>query len=219
MTVGMALRSALSETYRASLRLLALNAAVSLTLAVVVVVVSAFPLVLFVAPLAAGPVVAALVHCTVKLVREESFSLVDALEGFRLHWRRGFALGGLFGAGLLVGVVGAQFYLSPGHRFWPLAAFAIYLVALFSLVVLFAWPVAIALPDRPLVESLRYGFLLLFRRPTRVLTFGVAVAVVNALGAVAVLPLLTLTIAYSFLAAAHLALSQPSPEEVTTWQA
>jgi uncharacterized membrane protein YesL len=219
MTVGLALRSALGETYRSSLRLLVLNTILSAMIAVVVLVVSAFPLVLFLAPLLVGPVVAALVHCTVLLVREEEFGFTDALEGLRRHWRRGFALGGLFGVGLLLGVVGVAFYVSPGHRVWPLAALAIYLVALFFLVVLLAWPLAIASPERPLVDALRDAFLLLFRNPTRVLTFGAAIVVVNALGVATVLPVLTLTIAYSFLAAAHFALPQPTQEEVTTWQA
>jgi hypothetical protein len=39
---------------------------------------------------------------------------------------------------------------------------------------------------------------------------------VNALGAVAILPLLTLTVAYSFLAAAHFALPRTPPEEGLT---
>jgi len=219
LTVGIALRSALGETYRSSLRLLVLNSALSATLAAAAVLVSAFPLVLFVAPLVAGPVVAALVHCTVKLVREETFGFDDAFEGLRRHWRRGLALGGLFGAGLLLGVLSVAFYLSSAHRIWPLAALAIYLLALFSLVVLLAWPLAIDSPERPLLDALRDAALLLFRSPTRLLTFGAALLAVNLLGAVAVLPLLMLTIAYSFLAAAHVALPEPTHEEVTTWQA
>jgi len=219
LTVGIALRSALGETYRSSLRLLVLNSALSATLAAAAVLVSAFPLVLFVAPLIAGPVVAALVHCTVKLVREETFGFDDAFEGLRRHWRRGLALGGLFGAGLLLGVLSVAFYLSSAHRIWPLAALAIYLLALFSLVVLLAWPLAIDSPERPLLDALRDAALLLFRSPTRLLTFGAALLAVNLLGAVAVLPLLMLTIAYSFLAAAHVALPEPTHEEVTTWQA
>ena len=220
MTVGLALRTAVGETYRSSLRLLALNTILSVTVAVVVVLVSAFPLVVFLAPLIAGPVVAALVHCTVKLVRDESFLLEDALAGLRAHWRRGFALGGLFGAGLLLGVVGVEFYVSPGHRIWPLAALSIYLAALFCLVVLLAWPLAIAAPEQSVLDALRSAFLILFRAPSRTLSFGAAVFLVNLLGAITVLPLLMLTISYSFLAAAHVVLPVPTQGEVTTqWQA
>ena len=83
-----------------------------------------------------------------------------------------------------------------------------------------AWPLAIARPDTPLVDSLRDAFLILFRAPSRTLTFGAAIFLVNLLGAVTVLPLLTLTISYSFLAAAHVVLPLPAQEEVTTqWQA
>jgi uncharacterized membrane protein YesL len=221
MTVALAFRTALGETYRNSLRLLALNSLLSATVAAVVFLVSAFPLVLFIAPLVAGPIVAALVHCVVTLVREESFTLRDdAVAGLRMHWRRGFALGGLFGAGLLLGVVGVAFYVSPGHRVWPLAAVAIYMLTLFALVLLMAWPLAIASPERPLVEALRDAMLILFRAPSRTLSFGAGLFLINLLGAVTVLPLLMLTISYSFLAAAHVVLPLPAQEEVTTqWQA
>ena len=219
MTVPLALRTALGETYRSSWRLLVLNTVLSAVVAAVVVLVSAFPLVLFVAPLVAGPLVAALVHCTVLLARDEPFTLSDALDGLRAHWRRGLALGGIFGAGVLLGVIGVAFYVSPGHRVWPLAAVAIYLLALFCLVVLMAWPLAIASPERPLADAIRDAVLILFRAPSRTLSFGAALFLVNLVGAVTVLPLLMLTISYSFLAAAHIVLPLPAQEEVTTqWQ-
>jgi hypothetical protein len=50
----------------------------------------------------------------------------------------------------------------------------------------------------------------------RFLALGAALLVVNAVGAVTVLPLLTLTIAYSFLAAGYVVLPRSSTEEVTT---
>src|SRR5205814_1509831 len=97
MTVRAALRSALVETYRCSWRLLLVNTALTAAIGMVVLIVSTLPLALLIAPLVAGPVAAALVHCTIKVIREEEFQLRDAVEGLRLHWRRGFALGGLFG--------------------------------------------------------------------------------------------------------------------------
>jgi hypothetical protein len=216
MTVGAALRSALAETYRCSWRLLVVNSGLTAAMCVVVLVVSAYPLALFVAPLVAGPVAAALVHCTVTLIREEEFRLGDALEGLRLHWRRGFVLGGLFGAGLLLGVLGISFYSSAGHRVIPLAALAAYVLAVFCLLVLVAWPLAIAAPEAGLGEALRTAWLELLRMPMRFLALGAVLLIVNGLGAVTVLPLLTLTIAYSFLAAGHVVLPRSLiTEEVT----
>ena len=128
------MRAAVGETYRFSWRLLVVNTAVSAAVSAVVLVVSAFPLALLVAPLVAGPVAAALVHCTVKLIREEEFRLTDALEGLRLHWRRGLALGGLFGAGLMLGVLAVSFYGFGQHRALPLAVLAAYVCAIFCLI-------------------------------------------------------------------------------------
>jgi hypothetical protein len=50
------------------------------------------------------------------------------------------------------------------------------------------------------------------QRPGRALALGLAVLAVNILGAVTVVPLLTLTIAYTFLAAAHVVLPQITEE-------
>jgi uncharacterized membrane protein YesL len=221
MSVRSSLRAALAETYRWSWRLLVVNSALSAAVIAVVLAVSWLPLALLLGPLLAGPVAAALVYCTVKVIREEELVLADALAGLRLHWRRGLELGALFGLGLLLGVLAVAFYTSERHRVWPLAALAVYLLGLYLLVVLLAWPLAIAEPQLSLGSALRQAFLLLLRRPLRLLGLGTALLLVNALGAVTVVPILTLTIAYSFLVAGHLVLPEPStPEEVTTpWRA
>lgn len=216
MTVRAALRAALGDTYRFSLRLLVVNTALSAAIAIVVLVVSYFPLVLLLAPLLAAPVAGALVHCTLLLVGGEDFRLADAVDGARRHWRRSFALGGMFGAALLLGATGITFYTSSAHRVLPLAILCAYVVALFCLLVLVAWPLALAHPEAPLVAGLRTAWSLFLHSPLRLLGLGFALLVVNALGALTVLPLLTLTIAYSFLAAARVVLPRsPNPEGVT----
>jgi hypothetical protein len=59
--------------------------------------------------------------------------------------------------------------------------------------------------------------MLLLRSPVRLLTLGAVLLLVNALGTVTVLPLLTFTLAYSFLAAGHVVLPLSTiQEEVTT---
>jgi hypothetical protein len=211
MTVRAALRSALVDTYHFSWRLLIVNSVLSAAVAAVVIFVSAFPLVLLVAPLVVGPIVAGLVHCAVRLVREEEFLLADAVEGLRRFWRQGLALGGITGAVLLLGVLTASFYASERHRILPLAVLAAYLAVLMLLVVLVAWPLAIADPADGVVEALRRAAMLALRSPRRLLALGASLLVVNLVGAATVIPLLTLTIAYSFLATARLVLP---PEEV-----
>jgi hypothetical protein len=216
MTVTSALRAAAAETYRCSWRLLVVNTAVSGLFVAVVIVVSSIPLASLLAPLLAGPIVAALVHCTITLIREEEFNLGDALEGLRLYWRRGLVLGGLFGLGLFFGVLAVAFYGSAEHRLLPLAFVAIYALALFCLFMLVVWPLAIADPDARLSTVLLSALRLLVQRPRRFLALGAILLFVNMLGALAVLPLLTLTIAYSFLVAAHLVLPHPATTEEAT---
>lgn len=212
MTVRRALRSALADTYQSSWRLLVLNTALSVVVFLVVILVSAFPLALFVAPLVAGPVAAALAHCVVTLIREQEFRLSDAVAGMRRFWGRGLILGGIFGLVLLLGTLAVAFYSSERHRVLPLAVLAVYVVAVAALIVLVAWLFAIADPEKGVGDALRRAFFLALRSPVRMLVFGTALFLVNLAGAVTVLPLLTLTIAYSFLATARLVL--PFPEEV-----
>ena len=216
MTVRAALSAALGDTYRQSLRLLVVNTAVTAVLAAVVLVVSAFPLVLFVAPLVAGPVLAALVHCAVTLVRDEELELANAAEGLRTFWKRGLALGAVTGAVLLAGALAVTFYASDEHRVLPLAGFCAYVTGIAFLLVLFAWLFAVAEPEETLGTALRAAALLALRSPLRLFTLGLALFVVNVAGIVTVLPVLTLTIAFSFVAAAHLVLQPVSSlEEVT----
>lgn len=216
MTVRAALRSALVDTYHFSWRLLLVNTALSAAIALVVIFVSAFPLVLLVAPLVAGPIAAALVYCVVTLIQEEEFHLADARVGLRRHWRKGFALGGITGLVLLLGVLGVSFYASAEHRVLPLAALAAYVVGIAFLIVVVAWLLAIAEPEDTVGAALRSAFLLALRSPGRLLMLGSVLFLVNLLGAVTVLPLLTLTVAYSFLAMARVVLPpEPTPEGVT----
>jgi hypothetical protein len=216
LSVGSALRSALGDTYRYSWRLLVVNSAVSAVACAVVLVVSAFPLVLLVAPLFAGPVAASLVYCVVLLIRDGSFELADAVQGLRRFWRHGFALGAMFGAALLLGALAVIFYSSAEHRALPLAVLSVYVVAIVCLIVLVAWPLAIGEPERGLGAALRGAWLLVLHAPLRLFMLGFVLLVVNVAGAVTVLPFLTLTIAYSFLATARVVLPVPTLEEATT---
>ena len=87
-------------------------------------------------------------------------------------------------------------------------------LALFSAWQVQLWPIAIDERERPLREVLRRAAFALARRPFGSLALAFWLLLVNLVGlAAAVLPLLTLTVAYSFLAAARFALpAHPSPE-------
>jgi hypothetical protein len=208
MRVRTALKLAVGDLYRNSWRLVPVNAALGAVLLAVGIAAYAVRAALVLVVLA-GPLTAALVHCAVKLVREEDVELRDALVGLRLHWRRGLALGACGAALVLVGAVAIRVYarLSFG---WPLVFVTLYLLVLLGVYQLVLWTLAVAEPDRPLRAACRDAAALTARRPGATLLLGLALFLVNVAGiAAAVMPFLTLTVAYTFVAAARFTL----PEE------
>jgi hypothetical protein len=130
-----------------------------------------------------------------------------------LHWLRGLQLGALAGVVLLAGLVAVHSYGSSGVFTWPLAFVAAYLLAVFLVLQLVLWPLAVAERERSLRRALADAGTVLARRPTASIGLALALLLINALGAAAaVLPLLTVTGAYSFVAAARFALP-PQLEE------
>jgi hypothetical protein len=202
---GRALRLALRDLYANSWRLLPLNAALGAVLVAVGVAAFAVHAAVILVVLA-GPVAAALVHSAVTLVRTGNLTFADVREGFLLHWRRGFALGAGGAALVFLGVLAVRFY-SRSPVLVPLLFLTLYLVFMLGIYQVVLWTLAIAEPGRPLRASARAAAELVARRPGSALLLGLALFLVNAIGiAAAVMPFLTLTLAYSFVAAAHFAL-------------
>jgi hypothetical protein len=209
LPAGAALRAALGDLYRQSWRFFVLNAA--LAACVVPVVVAGFwaPLA-WVLLLGVGPLAAALQHCAVVAVTTEELRLREALVGLRLHRRRGLVLGAVSAATSALGVYAIAFYGSRGTL--VLAVLAVYLLLALLVYQLVLWPLAVVEPDRPLRLVVEDTLRALLARPLQALGLTTALVVVNLLGvALAVVPFLTLTIAYSTLAAARFAIP---PEEV-----
>jgi hypothetical protein len=206
MTVRRSLRAALGDFYRQSWRLLLLNTALSLMVLAILAAALVAPVALGLLVLA-GPAAAALMHCAVVLAQTEDLRLRDAATGLRLHWRRGLVLATLLAGAALLGSVAIAFYGGAGALAWPLAALVTYSLALVALFQLAVWPVAVFERERALGDVLRLAAYTLLRRPIGFAALGLVLFLLNALGAAAALvPFLTLTIAYSFLAAAHYAL-------------
>jgi hypothetical protein len=210
MTPGLALRAALGDMYEQSWRLFLLNAAVSayvVTFAIAGLWIPAAWLLL----IGAGPLAAALMHCSVLVATTGDLQLRAALTGLRLHWRRGLVLGAVFAALTVGGVHAISFYADRGAL--VLAVFGVYLLFALSLIQLVLWPLAVAENDRPLRRIAGEAGRIVLTRPLQALVLGVALVAVNVAGiAAALLPFLTLTVAYTFLAAAHFALP-PRPLE------
>ena len=199
---------AMRDFYANSWRLVVVNAALGAVLVVAVLATLAEPLaIVFV--VATGPVVAALVHCAVTLVRTGDFILADAVDGLRLHWLRGLELSGAGVALAALGVLALRFY--SGAALWPLAFLTLYLLVLLAIFGFVLWTVAIAAPDRSLGAAVRESVSLTAARPGQTLVLGLVLLLVNVAGvAAAVMPFLTLTVAYTSLVAARFLVT---PEE------
>jgi len=211
MTAGSSLRLAVGDLFHNSWRLVPVNAALGAVLVFTAYAALAVHALLLLAVLA-GPVALALAHCSVTLVQTGNLELSDAWEGLRLHSRRGLG----FGAAALVLVVLAalavQFYTRSSAG-WPLAFVTLYLVVLLAVYGGLLATVAVAQPGRPLRVIAREAAAVGAQRPGATLLLGLALLLVNLAGiAAAVMPFLTVTVAFSFVAVAHFVLPPEAKE-------
>jgi hypothetical protein len=211
--VGEVLRRGVRDFYEESWRFVLLNSLLS-AYVLAVLAAAAFVPAALVLVLGAGPLLAALVSAAVVVVESGSLTFVDVAEGFRRTWRRGLVLGASLAAGVLATAIALRFYGGAGPLAWPLAVLVVYLGAIYALFQLLLWPLALRDPERPLREAATTAAVALLRRPAATTAVGVALLVVNLAGVVAaVLPFLTMTIAYSALVAARFAIATPPTEE------
>lgn len=223
MSVKQALWTAVVDFYHQSWRLFVLNAALSVFVVSLLVAGAYVPLLLVLLVLA-GPPTAALMHCAVELQRTEDLRLTAAVTGLRLHWRRGLVLASAAGMVVVGAATAIPFYAdADGALAWLFTVLAVDVLVVVALLQLPLWPLAVAEHERPLRAVVADAALALVRRPFGWTGLALALLLVNAAGAAAALaPLLTLTIAYSFLAAAHFALparESLSHVEAPQWQA
>lgn len=207
MTVGTALRLAGRDLFDNSWRLLPVNAALGVVLVAAGLAAVAIhaALALFVL---AGPVALALVHCSVTLARTGNVALADAREGLRLHWRRGLQLGAAGTALAVLGALAVRFYTRTALG-WPLAFLTVYVVVLLGVFAVVVATLAVAEPGEPLRHAACEAAALGAERPGATLLLGLSLLLVNLAGlAAAVMPFLTITVAYSCVAVAHFALPQ-----------
>jgi hypothetical protein len=201
--VGESLRRAVRDFYEESWRLVLLNALFSFT-ALVVLVLALYVPPAIVLLVATGPLLAWLVGAAVTVVDEGSLTFVETAEGLRRTRRRGVALAAFVFAVVLLSAFAFRFYVGGGPLAWPIAVLVLYLGGMFALFQLFLWPIAVREPERPLRELARTALLALARRPVASTALGVALFVVNLAGLLlGLLPFLTMTIAYTALAAAR----------------
>jgi hypothetical protein len=212
MTAREALGAAVRDFYQQSWRLFALNAALSVSAGGVALLATFWRAgVLFVVLL--GPLAAALMHCAVTLVRTEDLRLAEAVAGLRLHWRRGLVVGALAAAAIFLGAYGIVFYGRLHGLAVTLAFATLYFLFVGGLYLLFLLAVAVDDPGLRFRAAAARALELVVSRPAAALGLGGALALVNLVGiAAALMPFLTLTLAYSFLAAARFALPDAASE-------
>jgi hypothetical protein len=211
--VGRVLRRSVRDFYEESWRLVMLNTALSAyVLAVLALAVWNPASLVFL--LGAGALAAALVYAAVVVVETGSLTFVEAFEGLRRCWWRGIVLAAADAAVVVATVVALRFYGGAGVLAWPLAVLVLYIGGIFGVYQLLLWPLAIRDHARPLRAVLSEAATALVRRPVAATGLALALVLVNLVGlAAAVLPFLTMTIAYSALAAARFALPPRPPEE------
>ena len=204
MSARAALGYAVHDLYAHSWQLLLVNAGLGVALVLLVLAALAFPPAAILLVLA-GPVLAALVHCAVTVVRTGSFRFADAWVGLCVHWRHGLELAA--GGVLLLALAALAVRFYGGSGLWPLAFLALYALVLGGAFQLLLWTLVVAEPERPLRDSVRHASVLLGSRPGSSIALGLALLLVNVAGvAAAVMPFLTLTVAYTFLATARFVL-------------
>lgn len=212
--VGTVLRLAVRDFYEESWRFVALNSALS-AYVLAVLALAAFVPAALVLLLGAGAIAAALVSAAVIVVETGSLTFVEMAGTFRRCWLRGLVLGAVLGLTVVVTVIAFRFYGGSNTLSWPLAVLVLYLGGIFALYQLVLWPIAVRDCERPLRAAAAEAAIALVRRPGAVTGLGLALLAINALGIVlAVLPFVTMTVAYSALAAARFAVPPPSSEEV-----
>ncbi len=210
MTVGDALRPAAVDLYRSSWRLLVLTSVVSAVLAAALAAASFVPLhaVVLLVPVGAvvGPFVAALVDVTRESVETGGVTFRRWWAALKMLAGRGAALGAISAGALGVAGFVVWSYLSIGGVWAFLGLVALNLTLVLVLLLLLVWPLAVAMPGAPLRVPARRAAELMLRSPGTCLALGLALLVVNVVGAALILPVLTITPAYTWLAVSHLVL-------------
>lgn len=211
MSTRSSLRLAFGDLYRNSWRLVPVNAALGAVLVFSALAAVAVHALLVLAVLA-GPLAAALAHCSVTLVRTGNLAFADAWHGLRLHWRRGLELGGAGVTLVVLAALAVRFYTRSSVG-WPFAFAAVYLVVLLGIYAVVLLTMAVARPHEPLRVIAQDAATLGAQRPGATLLLGLALLLINLAGvAAAIMPFLTFTVAYSFVAVAYFVLPAEAKE-------
>jgi uncharacterized membrane protein YesL len=200
-SLGGAVRAALTDGYYHSWRLVPANivwAAAAIVLAGATVI---SPLGVLLLPLLALPT-AGVFRVTTRIVRGEAVSFWDAMDAWRSAVRQTLAVGA--GAVLAVVVLGTNVVLGLAGESplgWAIATMAAWGLAVLWLMAWTAWPI-LEDPERsgiPLRARLRLAALLVLAHPVRIGLLGLGLAIFLVLSTVAIVALVTVSVAFAAL--------------------
>jgi hypothetical protein len=198
-------RAAAGDLYFNSWRLVPANLLWSVVVLVVAGLAIALPPLLLLAPVAAVPI-AGLFRMTTRIARGESVSFSDAIDAWRHEVPTTLGLG----AALLVAtiVLASNAYtglLAATLLGWAFATLALWGVVATWLYAWVAWPILVdpARAGRPVRERLRLAGLLVLASPGRIGALGLILAVFLMASTVAIVALVTISVAVAALVAAR----------------
>jgi hypothetical protein len=202
-TIRAALRAALKDFYFHSWRLLPANVLWTAVLLILVGLAILVPPLLILLPLAALPL-AGIFRIATRIVRGRSVSFWDGMSAWRGEVRPAL----LLGAGVLAATTVLGFNLLTGILSDTLPGWAFATLAFWGLVAawLLAWTIWPVLADPwraswPVKERLRLAGYLLLAHPVRIAALGLVLAIFLVASAVAIVALLTVSVAIAALVA------------------
>ena len=200
-----AIRAAATDFYFHSWRLLPANVLWAAVAIAIVAIAILLPPLIVLAPLAALPV-AGIFRIATRIVRGESVSFWDGIASWRSELLPSLALGAaLLGATVVFGFNVISGILADSLPGWAFATLAFWGLVGTWLYAWIAWPILLdpARAAEPARERLRLAALLVLAHPVRVVGLGLVLAVLIVLSAVAVVALMTVSVAFAALVAAR----------------
>lgn len=214
--MGSAIRLAAHDFYYHSWRLLPANVTWSVVALIVVAAVLVSPVAIVLAPVLALPT-AGIFRVTTRIVRGESVSFWDAVDGWKVDVLPTLVVGaGFLAATVVLGSNMITGLTSDSPLGWGLATLAGWGLLTAWLYAWTLWPILIdpARADRPTVERARLAALLVLARPGRIGALGIVLAMLLAVSAAAVVALATVSVAFAALVASRFVLPAADRLEV-----
>ena len=207
-SIGGAIRAAAQDGYYHSWRLVPANIVWSVVAIGLAAVTFLAPPAIMLLPLLALPT-AGLFRVTTRIVRGEAVSFWDAIDAWRTDLFATLAVGaGLVATVVVLGSNVLSGLTTDSPLGWALATLAAWGLLATWLLAWTIWPILVdpVRAGRPVIERLRLAGTLVLAHPIRIGAMAVTLALFLALSAVAIVALVTVSVAFSALVASRFVL-------------